>query len=106
MCPISKSIASIAVCLVHSLALAGPAMSPAGERETASSVFADSFGLNVAARTAALKPESVLTSPGQVWTPAADSFGLNRPLISTPADCPVADAQARPQPDPRRCIRM
>lgn len=101
-CP--RSIAYLAAFLACSLAHADPAARVA--EPAAASAFADSFGLNAADRTAALKPPAVLPPAERAWTPAADSFGLNNRLISGPADCPAADADTRSRPAPRRCVRM
>jgi hypothetical protein len=101
-----KPIALAAFCFACSLAHGEPEANPAASSSPAGPVFADSFGLNAAARASAARQPSSPSPSGQRWVPVADSFGLNNVLISAMADCLAAKLETRPASGPHRCVQM
>jgi len=100
-----KPIALAALCLACSLSHGESATNQAAPPFPATSVFADSFGLNATARAPAARQPALQSPSEHGWLPAADSFGLNNVLISAMADCLAAKTEARPA-GPHRCIQM
>jgi hypothetical protein len=107
MCTFNKSIAfaAAAFAIVCSLANAEPTRTPATTASTTSPLFADSFGLNGTERASATKHQASLSPSEQGLMPAADSFGLNNPLVSAFADCSAAKS-AKPVARSHRCIEI
>lgn len=101
----AKSIAIVAAfCLACPAAGAEPAKE--GGAFAGASVFADSFGLNVAERNLLAKQAGSASQVGPRPLPAADSFGLNNLFFPSTGDCPTAKAESKPTPGLRRCIEI
>lgn len=99
---------SIAIFAALSLLSSAPGAEPGKGHEAvaAASVFADSFGLNLAEKAPPAKQTGAASPTGLRQLPAADSFKLNNLEFSAVADCPAAKPDAKSAQPARKCIEI